>query len=71
MTDWQAVASALHAPIQPEDHASAIVPLEKLERAFRPLQENIPLDTPLWGGQSWPQPASGAESQDWPRAADR
>ena len=50
MTDWQAVASALQAPIQPEDRASAIAPLEKLERAFRPLQENIPLDTPLWGG---------------------
>jgi hypothetical protein len=57
MTDWQAVASALQAPIQPEDHASVIAPLEKLERAFRPLQENIPLDTPLWGGQSWPRVA--------------
>ena len=50
MTDWQAVAAALRAPIQPEDRASAIAPLEKLERAFRPLQENVPLDTPLWSG---------------------
>jgi hypothetical protein len=50
MTDWQAVASALQAPIQPEDRASVIAPLEKLERAFRPLQENVPLDTPLWSG---------------------
>jgi hypothetical protein len=50
MTDWQAVAAAFQAPIQPEDRVSAIAPLEKLERAFRPLQENIPLDTPLWGG---------------------
>jgi hypothetical protein len=49
MTDWQAVAAALKAPIQPEDYASAIVPLERLERGFRPLQEDIPLDTPLWG----------------------
>jgi hypothetical protein len=50
MTDWQAVAAALQAPIEPEDRASAIAPLEKLERTFRPLQENIPLDTPLWSG---------------------
>jgi hypothetical protein len=50
MTDWQAVAAALQAPIPPGDRASVIAPLEKLERDFRPLKENIPLDTPLWAG---------------------
>jgi hypothetical protein len=48
MTDWQALAAALHAPIEPEDRATAIAPLEKLERDFRPLRETIPLDAPLW-----------------------
>jgi hypothetical protein len=62
MTDWQAVAAALQAPIQPEDRASVIAPLEKLERAFHSLKENIPLDTPLWGGPN-------DQSRDWPRAS--
>jgi hypothetical protein len=63
MTDWQAVAAAFQAPIQPEDRASAIVPLERIERAFRPLQENIPLDTPLWGGTIESGPTHSTEAQ--------
>ncbi|HEY6342970.1 MAG TPA: hypothetical protein VIY49_15870 [Bryobacteraceae bacterium] len=69
MTDWQAVAAALQAPIQPEDRVSAIAPLERLERAFRPLQQNIPLDTPLWdatplwGGPVESSPIQSGEAQ--------
>ena len=63
MTNWQAVASALQAPIQPEDRATVIAPLEKLERTFRPLQENVPLDTPLWGGPIESGPTHSTEAQ--------
>jgi hypothetical protein len=45
--DWQAVAKALDAPVDEHDVA-VIAALETLERNFRPLQEKVPLDAPLW-----------------------
>ena len=47
MTDWRAVAKALDAPINDRDGA-VLAALEILERNFRPLQEQVPLDAPLW-----------------------
>jgi hypothetical protein len=47
-TDWKAVAAALDAPIREEDWARVLPPLEALERAFRPLQEEIPHHEELW-----------------------
>jgi hypothetical protein len=48
MTDWAAVAAAIQAPWKPEDWASVIEPLEKLERDFQPLKEALPLMAPAW-----------------------
>jgi hypothetical protein len=50
MTDWAAVAAAIQAPLEPEDWASVIEPLEKLERDFRPLEQALPPMAPLWVG---------------------
>jgi hypothetical protein len=48
MADWVALAAALNVEIREEDRSSVIAPLEKLERDFRPLQEKLPFDAPLW-----------------------
>ena len=48
MTDWAAVAAAIQAPLEPEDLASVIEPLEKLERDFRPLEQALSCIAPLW-----------------------
>ena len=51
MTDWQAVAAALKAPIR-EDDRPMLETLEKLEESFRALQASIPHAATLWSGPS-------------------
>lgn len=41
MTDWKALAAALHAPIVEEDWPQVLPVLENLERALQPLREGI------------------------------
>lgn len=48
MTDWAAVAAAIHARLEPEDRASVIETLEQLERDFRPLEQALSRMAPLW-----------------------
>ncbi|MBV8843844.1 MAG: hypothetical protein JO307_13625 [Bryobacterales bacterium] len=49
MTDWKAIAAAVHAPIRDDDTA-VIANLDILESSFRPLQDAIPFGTPPWTG---------------------
>ena len=49
MTDWRAIAAAVHAPIRDDDTA-VITTVENLERSFRPLQEAIPFGAAPWTG---------------------
>jgi len=50
MTDWKALAAAADPPV-PEDLLPDVIPaLEKLEAAFRPLEQTLPPDTLPWNG---------------------
>lgn len=50
MTTWKALAASLEPPV-PEDLLAEVIPaLEKLEAAFRPLEQTLPPDTLPWSG---------------------
>jgi hypothetical protein len=48
--NWQVIATALDVPLEERDLPLVVKPLEALDRAFRPLQPEIPFDAPLWDG---------------------
>jgi hypothetical protein len=50
MTDLKSLAASLDPPVPEELLSQVIPPLEALEAAFRPLVQNLPLDTLMWTG---------------------
>ena len=48
--NWKAIAIALDVRLEERDLPLVVTPLEALDRAFRPLQPEIPFDAPLWDG---------------------
>jgi len=47
---WKTLAAAADPPV-PEDLLPEVAAaLDRLEAAFRPLEREIPLETPLWSG---------------------
>ena len=48
VTNWKALAAAADPPV-PEELLPEVIPiLEKLEAAFRPLEQSLTPDTLLW-----------------------
>jgi len=50
MTNWKAIGSAIDPPVAGDDLNQIVPGLEKLETAFRPLQDPIPGDALMWTG---------------------
>jgi hypothetical protein len=50
MPNWNGLADAAEPPPPEELRTEVIAALERLEVAFRPLVQEIPLDTLLWTG---------------------
>jgi hypothetical protein len=58
VTNWKALAAIVEPPV-PEDLLPDVTPpLEKLEAAFRPLEQALPPETLLWNGPE------GSDSED-------
>ena len=50
VTNWRALAAAAEPPIPEEVLPDVIPALEKLEAAFRRMEDAIPPETLLWSG---------------------
>lgn len=48
--DWKEIAVVLDVRLEEQDLPRVVTPLDTLDRAFRPLQTEIPFDAPLWNG---------------------
>ena len=48
VTNWKTLAAAAEPPVPEDLLPDVISALEKLEAAFRPLEQSLPPDTLLW-----------------------
>jgi hypothetical protein len=53
--NWKALAVALEVRLEEQDLPRVVTPLETLDRGFRPLQDQIPFEAPLWDSPDLPE----------------